>query len=137
MTTLREIKDALAVARQRADRQVRKFYDYKFTRARHVIVATYDNYGGCNPCQSGDALPWNGTLKELQKIIEQVTTDPRYLLVEGMSLSAMYEGADSLRDANDGGAEPLDTAFEVEVWRRGEGLKAEIISPAETLTQSK
>lgn len=111
---LKDLKEAVKNARGPAEDEARR---YPWSRSRGTMIGTtgFDD-SQCAPCPGGEAVPWNGTLREITETIEEVRKS--YPAVRCVYVFGGYDGADTFDQLYGGDYEPWVSNWEVEVWTR-------------------
>lgn len=113
-SNLSDLKAAVADARGEAEREARRAAPaYK---SRGTFLVTADGTGSCRPCESGAAVEWRRTWKELREVVEEIERD--YPKVTSLSIDGGYDGADNVTDLLAGDYEPWVSEWSITVWTR-------------------
>lgn len=114
--TLRDLKDAIAVERERAIKEARA--DFPCIKSRGTFIATCKANGDqCSPCPEAEAYEWSGTIKELNALVARVQAD--HPEVGEVYVAGGYDGAENLRDLLEcGDYAPWVSAWHVTFWKR-------------------
>lgn len=100
--TFSEFKNAVAIARAAA---VKEAYDSaSFIKSRGTFIATLDAQGQCSPAPEAEAHEWDGTKRELDKLVERVQRE--YPNVTEVYVAGGYDGFETFADQLAG--EPYD-----------------------------
>lgn len=111
-----DIKAGVSAARAQALRDARRDYTNRCHFSRGTFLATADKNGQCKPAPAAECYNWNGTLRELNELIERVKRD--FPDVTSVYLTGGYDGAESPVAYQNGDYDPWTGVWEFDVWRR-------------------
>lgn len=112
-----EFRDAVSAARETARREGAK--DAGYAKSRGTMLGTSPKGGGqCRPYPGGEAIPWDGSKKELEAVIEKVLAG--YPDVETVYVFGGFDGFETFAAAiaNDDDYDPWISEWEVVYWTR-------------------
>lgn len=109
---LTEVNKAVVEARREAY-EVAKRNGNRCVFSRGTFLAT-SNGGQCQPCAEADCPTWEGTLKEIDALIDLVIE--KYPNVREVYIGGGFDGADSPQAYRDGDYEPWASAWDTTVW---------------------
>lgn len=130
MKSLQDIKVEVSAARNEAVRKAES--DYICIRSRGTwLNTTNKKEGQCDPQPQGECYEWNGTLKQIKNLIDDV--EANHPDCDEIWISGGYDGADSVRDLNDGDYDPWVSDWDVLIWKREAGQDEVVEKPAVTV----
>lgn len=115
---LKELKEAIARARYDAVRTAKKGAPY--IKSRGTWLCTVDKDGQCRPSPEAECQAWDGTLREIHKLVAIVQA--AYPNVEVVYVAGGYDGYEEFRDIVEcADYTPWVSQWEVDVWKKGVG----------------
>ena len=110
MTNLQRIKSDVYSERQYARREALG-QGWKRVKSRGTFLCTADRDGQCWPMREAEEIRWDGTLKQIQAVIEKVEVDHPSVLT--VYIAGGFNGYDYGYDY-----EPSVSSWDVTVWTR-------------------
>lgn len=115
--TLKEIKNAVSIARDNSLRQAKRYYKHRGVFCSGGIhLCTLDEGGQCLPSPQADGHPWDGTQKQIKKLVNECLE--KYPNVCEIYIWCQYSHANSYRDYQDGDCDPNVAELCVVVWKK-------------------
>lgn len=112
--TLSTIKSEIIEARETARREARRNCSGCHIASRGTHIATLNADGQCRPCPEADAIDWNGTAKEIVRLIEEcIKSHPD---VTKVYIGGGFDAAQNLREYLDGIYDPWVESWDVDIW---------------------
>ena len=117
--SISDIKHLVKQARNAAVREARQVS--KVYRSRGTFLSTADAGGQCNPAPEAEAQDWDGTMRSIKALVDEVRL--QYPNVTEVYISGGYDGFEHTKDLFDQYADytPWIAHWEVPVWKRDSG----------------
>lgn len=108
-------KDAVRAAREEARRE--GLAGSTYVKSRGTFLATSNKSGQCQPCPEAEALPWDGTKRELDTVVAKVAN----LDVDEVYVAGGFDGGENFRDLmTSEDYDPWVSEWSVVYWSRND-----------------
>ena len=119
--SLRTTRIAVEEARREAFKDAKA--QNRWVRSRGTFLCTADSDGQCEPSPEAEAFEWDGTLRAIHEMVNDVLA--KYPDVEKIYISGGYDGADTFEDLyRFDNYEPWVAAWDITVWTKEGGYVA-------------